>query len=580
MSLQHVSPPGGPLELLIVDDEPAVLSALERVIRPAGYLIHTAANGKEALSVLSKHNIAVVVTDNCMPEMSGADLLRYIHQYYPSIVTMMLSGEGDFETVVELLNNGLANKFLTKPWSNSSLVSEIEQAFAQYNARREDTWTQRIRSLKASLEQREEQAQSLQNVVPLEQYHTLVVVKLINFDDIGLSHGTDVADALDNLIVERIRSFLKVPCRVKSHDHGLFAIFFSETDVATLDTLCSDMRRYIQKSYSIEKNTVFCHVGVGYRITKDSPFEFDILIKSLELAILREVNRVSVTHLDDLTIEKYQRQQNIRNDLQYGLNHGEFKLAYQPKVSLKNGLIEGAEVLLRWHHRTMGWVPPSEFVRLAELDGQIEAIGDWVLKNSIRSASELVRFSPDITSVSINVSVRQLQSFHIVEVLKKELERYSLNPAFVELEITETAIAENSDFMNNLLWQLKLLGVRISIDDFGAGYTSLSYLAKLPVDVLKLDKSLVDHIDSEPNKRELVKSLINSAHRLEMDVVAEGVETTSVLDCLKRLQCDRVQGFIYSKAVCREDFQKLVVQQPFRPQLQARITPSTSDTLT
>ena len=564
MSLQYVSPQRGALELLIVDDEPAVLSALVRVIRPAGYLIHTAANGKEALAVLANNNIAVVVTDSKMPQMSGADLLRYIHQYYPTTVTIMLSGEGDFETVVELLNNGLANKYLAKPWNDRALVSEIEQAFAQYNTRRENNWTQRIHSLKVSLDQKKENSTAPQNVIPFDQYNTLVVVRLINFDDIGLAHGNDVADALDNLILERIRHFLKVPCRVNCQEHGLFAIFLSETDNKLLDAKCSDMRRYIQKSYSVANNTVFCHVGVGYRVTRDCAFEFDILIKSLELAILREVNQVSVTHLDDSTIERYQRQQAIRNDLQHGLRHGEFKLAYQPKISLKTGMIEGAEVLLRWQHQTMGWVPPSEFVRLAELDGQIEAIGDWVLKNSIRSASELVRFSPDITSVAINVSVRQLQSFHIVTLLKRELEKYSLNPRIIELEVTETAIAENSDYMNNLLWQLKLVGVRISIDDFGAGYTSLSYLAKLPVDILKLDKSLVDHIDTESNKRELVKSLIRSAHKLEMEVVAEGVETTAVLECLKRLSCDTVQGFIFSKAVTRDDFQKLVLRQPFR----------------
>ena len=564
MSLQYVSPPSGVQELLIVDDEPAVLSSLKRVIRPAGYRIHTAVNGKEALAILAQNNIAVVLTDNNMPHMSGADLLRYIHQYYPATVTIMLSGEGDFDTLVELLNNGLANKYLTKPWTDSVLVSEIEQAFRQYNTRRENTWTQRIRSLKASLDQHKEGPDAPQNVIPFDQYNTLVVVKLINYDDIGLSHGSDVADELDTLISERIRSFLKVPCRVKCLEQGLFAIFFPETNEKTLDELCSDMRRFIQKSYLINNNTVFCHVGVGYRVTKDCAFEFDILIKSLELAILREVNRVTVTHLDDSTIERYQRQQAIRNDLQHGLQQGEFTLAYQPKVSLQSGMIEGAEVLLRWQHQSMGWVSPAEFISLAELDGQIETIGDWVLKNSIRSASELVRFSPDITSVAINVSVRQLQSFHIVRLLKSELERYSLNPRFIELEITETAIAENSDFMNNLLWQIKLLGVRISIDDFGAGYTSLSYLAKLPIDVLKLDKSLVDHIDTEPNKRELVKSLISSARKLEMQVVAEGVETNAVLKCLKRLHCDTVQGFIFSKAVTRNDFQKLVLQQPFR----------------
>ena len=174
-----------------------------------------------------------------------------------------------------------------------------------------------------------------------------------------------------------------------------------------------------------------------------------------------------------------------------------------------------------------------------------------------------MRFSPDIKRISMNVSAKQLQNHRIVQILKDEIERYSVDPACLELEITETAIATNCDYVNGLLWQLKLLGVKIAIDDFGAGFTSMSYLAKLPVDVLKLDKSLVDNIDYEVNKRELVKSLIETCQRLNIETIAEGVETEQVLRILQTIGCDQVQGFYFSKAVPRNELEKVVITQPF-----------------
>ena len=163
----------------------------------------------------------------------------------------------------------------------------------------------------------------------------------------------------------------------------------------------------------------------------------------------------------------------------------------------------------------------------------------------------------------MNVSAKQLQNHRIVQILKDEIELYALDPASLELEITETAIATNSEYVHGLLWQLKLLGVKIAIDDFGAGFTSMSYLAKLPVDVLKLDKSLVDNIDYEVNKRELVKSLIDACKRLNIETIAEGVETEEVLRVLQHIGCEQVQGFYFSKAVPRIELEKIVIKQPF-----------------
>ena len=286
-------------------------------------------------------------------------------------------------------------------------------------------------------------------------------------------------EEVDKIILETAENAFNM----KSDEFGLFTFQLRQTDEAELQSWCAMLRRKLQRTYSINKRAVYCQVGVGFRVLGKSPVDFNTLLKNLELTILREMHSSNVSNLDDDAIERYQRQQHIRADVQRALDDNQFKLAFQPKVTLKTGMVEGAEVLLRWQHHQLGWVPPAEFVRLAELDGQIEAIGEWVLRQGVRNASELIRLNPDIKRISMNVSAKQLQNHRIVQILKDEIELYALDPASLELEITETAIATNSEYVHGLLWQLKLLGVKIAIDDFGAGFTSMSYLAKLPVDV-------------------------------------------------------------------------------------------------
>ena len=250
-------------------------------------------------------------------------------------------------------------------------------------------------------------------------------------------------------------------------------------------------------------------------------------------------------------------------EVEQGLRNKEFKLAFQPKVTTETGFIQSAEILLRWQHHSLGWVPPSEFVRLTELDGQIQAIGEWVLENGFKAASELRRFSSELSSIAINISAKQLQSTHIVEFISEKLKQYYLPPSFIELEITETALAENGQYLEELLWQLKLLGVKLAIDDFGAGFTSFSYLSKLPIDVLKLDRSLIVDVHKDRQRQEFIGSLIVSCKKLGIKVVAEGVEEEAELACLSSMRCDKIQGFIYSPAVPRQEFEKLMIRQPF-----------------
>ncbi|MEP4100906.1 EAL domain-containing protein, partial [Paraglaciecola sp.] len=234
-----------------------------------------------------------------------------------------------------------------------------------------------------------------------------------------------------------------------------------------------------------------------------------------------------------------------------------------PKVNLSNGIVERAEVLMRWEHSSLGWVSPEEFISLSELDGQIEKIGTWLFKKSIADLVTLRKQYGDKVSLAINVSPRQLQTSQIVEEFTYLLQETGLSPECIELEITEGCVIDDLEQTGKILWELKDLGLRIAIDDFGSGYASFAYLSKLPVDVLKLDKVLIDDLETNNDMTDMLKSIIDLCGRMRIEVVAEGVENERQVNMLKELGCHYIQGYVYSRPITRENFEKILINQPF-----------------
>ena len=279
--------------------------------------------------------------------------------------------------------------------------------------------------------------------------------------------------------------------------------------------------------------------------------------------LLNRNSQPDVVCLDAMHLAQKKRKQTIQNSIQQAINSNQFSLFFQPKVNLKNGLVENAEVLMRWQHSSLGWVSPVEFISLSELDGQIEKIGSWLLEKSIEQLVVLRRQYGDKLNLAINVSPRQLQTDHIVDELKYLLDKTGLTPSCLELEITEGCVIEDLQHTSHILWQLKDLGISIAIDDFGSGCASFAYLSKLPVDVLKLDKILIDDLESNKHMTDMLKSIIGLCKMMQIKVVAEGVENHRQVDMLKELGCHYVQGYVYSRPLTKEQFEKVLINQPF-----------------
>jgi diguanylate cyclase (GGDEF)-like protein len=304
----------------------------------------------------------------------------------------------------------------------------------------------------------------------------------------------------------------------------------------------------------VDGRELYVTASLGISVYPEDGRDAETLLKNSDTAMYRAKDQgrdhyqlytsaMNATALERLALE---------NSLRKALVQDELVLHYQPVLDLQSGRVHGVESLLRWNHPEMGMVLPAEFIPLAELTGLILPMGPWTLRQACRQAQAWHRQVAPELAVSVNLSARQFQQADLARQVAGALEEAGLHPRFLELEITETNAMHHAESTIRTLRELKSLGVRLSIDDFGTGYSSLSYLKRFPIDTLKIDKSFIRDIDSDPDDAAIATAVIAMARTLELDVVAEGVETEEQLRFLAEHGCDRIQGYVFSPAVPAE----------------------------
>ena len=261
--------------------------------------------------------------------------------------------------------------------------------------------------------------------------------------------------------------------------------------------------------------------------------------------------------IDEMNL-RAQEQQSLESAIRLALLRNEFIVHYQPKLDLNSGQIVGAEALIRWHQPDHGWIYPSAFIPVAEDSGLIVPLSQWVLRQACEQARAWQVAGLPPICISVNISAIDFRQRNFVANLVEILERTGLAPHLLELEITERVLMQNAEDTLTTLRRIKTLGVRLSIDDFGTGYSSLSYLRRFPIDVLKIDQSFIRGLSENSQDAQLISAIISLGKSLDLNIIAEGVETVEQLVFLKAHQCEEGQGFLFSKAVAAEDFAQLL----------------------
>jgi diguanylate cyclase (GGDEF)-like protein len=376
---------------------------------------------------------------------------------------------------------------------------------------------------------------------------------LDEFKVVNDSYGHATGDALLKAVAKRLISCVRGGDTVARLGGDEFAVLLEEvTDVAPVE-VGERIMRALDAPFRIDGREIHIRasVGIAFANGKEGEAATDELLRNADVAMyVAKGHGKGRCEVYKPTVHKtVMRQLELKTDLQRALDQGEFVLHYQPLVTLETERISGLEALVRWEHPTRGTIPPLEFIPLAEESGLIIPLGRWVLRTACHEAQRLHEkypHDPPLT-MAVNLSARQLQSPTLVGEVRDALADSGLEPSSLTLEVTESAMMQNIEVSVLRLEALRALGVRIAIDDFGAGYSSLGYIRRFPVDILKVDKSFIDRIDQGDEELALAAAIIDMARVLNLCPVAEGVERVEQFERLLELGCDLAQGFYFAK---------------------------------
>jgi diguanylate cyclase (GGDEF)-like protein/PAS domain S-box-containing protein len=394
-----------------------------------------------------------------------------------------------------------------------------------------------------------------------QQRLAILFIDLDQFKNVNDSLGHDVGDRLLIEIGKRFCALVRRSDTVCRQGGDEFIILLP--DISEEYGPAEVARKLLQSLSSLTHiGALEVRVGssIGIAVYPDDGKDADTLIKHADLAMYhaKSAGRNGYQFFSHVMTEGASQRLFLENGLRHALDHGEFAVHYQPKIDLASGKIIGAEALLRWHHPAIGFIPPDQFIAIAEQSGLIRQIGSWVLWEACRQTRTWQLAGLRTLPIAINLSPVQLHQAGFLEEVASVLAELELSHSCLEFEVTESVSIHGQDSAIIGLKTLKEMGVRLSIDDFGTGYSSLSYLKRLPVDTIKIDKSFVRDITTDQDDAAIIKAIISMAHSLRLDVIAEGVETSEQQEFLCRHGCDQAQGYYYSQPVPAARFREML----------------------
>lgn len=565
--------------ILVVDDDPDNFDVIETLLSHQDYQFHYTASGQDALASLDAVQPDLILLDVMMPGMDGIEVCQRIKtmsrwQAVPIIMVTALASKSD---LAQCLSAG-ADDFISKPVNRLELTARVRsmlrirqqyQQLETFNARLEETVQQRTSQLQTLIFQDEltqlpSRTFLLQKLAEsLEAGQSSVAVVYLDCDQFKLvngSFGHAVSDQLLITIAERLREHLRVGDVLARISEDEFCFLLHQIEGAdALEPFIHNILRSFEAPFLAANCEIFITVCMGIALANDIEQHPEELLQDADTAMYQAKlqgkgsyqifdRQIHLAMLNRLTLE---------NDLQRAIEQQEFMLYYQPIVNLQTQRLAGFEALVRWQHPERGMVSPGEFIPCMETTGLIVPVGIMVLKQACEQLTYWHQQGWCDLTMSVNLSVRQFACPTLLADIDGVLAETQVDPAYLKLEITESAIMENADMAIEVTKQLRSRHLQISIDDFGTGYSSLGYLHRFPLDSLKIDRSFVNQIQSESRKYHVVDTIVALSEQLSLSVIAEGIETTEQLQWLQQLGCAFGQGYLFSKPRAAAEIEQL-----------------------
>ena len=538
--------------ILIVDDDRTTRMGLVDVFMRENYEVEQASNGMQALTICKRSMPELILMDAVMPQLNGFDACQMIREipHGADIPVLMITSLEDETSIVRAFSCG-ATDYIAKPINFSVLKQRVVRLIKANRAE------QHVKQLayhdpltglpnRAQLKQ---QIRIIVNRAALEkQRFAILFLDLDRFKMINDTLGHEAGDLLLKAVADRIRNCVREQDFIARLGGDEFTIILEnvhgpESAAHVAEKIC----RSVSQPFAFMQQKMCVTTSIGISIFPDDGEDVSALIKHADSAMFRAKEKRNHFCFYEQGMEaEIASRLKLEQELRKGIQENELVLYYQPQIDMHTGKLVGAEALVRWNHPTKGLVPPDVFIPLAEESGLINQLSDWVLKNGVLQLTKWLAQNHRLT-LAINISVKDLMAEQLHTKLQRLIRQHNLPKNVLELEITEGTLMKHPEVMISELKKIKKMGISIAVDDFGSGYSSLNYLKRLPVDLLKIDRSFIRDIESDSSDVAIVTGIVALAKSLTLKTVAEGVETESQRAILQRLGCDHFQGYLFSK---------------------------------
>lgn len=566
--------PYEPYRVLLVDDDEMLASAYRLDLAEHGVNVRVVNNPFAVMQEIEDFKPELILLDLYIPKCSGIELGQVIRQCpeYAAIPIVFLSVESDANTQLETIRLA-GDDFLMKPIEPQQLSIHI---MARMKRARLITLYQEQLTHALVHQKRHDLLTGLPNRNNLEEEVTRVMELVGSSDDRvavlfwmdidNFSHLNDVlgnkfGDQVIVQVANRLSTLVEKNdflCRVGGDEYALI-VDRSRHEMNALD-FCGEVMKLFEEPFVIDGESHRITLCIGGSVCSGPQMMAHELIKSADIALYNaKLNgRNSFLLFSDVMEQQLARSLWVERELRHAFNGDQLHLVYQPKYSIDGTQVVGAEVLLRWEHPQAGFISPEEFIPIAEKSTLITDIAYWVLNTSCQQIRNWVQQGLNVPPLAINLSTRDLEDSDFIANLIRAPINYNIERSLLQIELTERTVAKQDVNMVGVLSRLSALGFTIAIDDFGTGYSSLKYLQKMPISLIKIDRSFIEGIPLNRDNCSITDTIIRLAHSMSVEVLAEGVETDSQVAYLKRQGCQYAQGYKYSKPLLGDQFVELI----------------------
>jgi diguanylate cyclase (GGDEF)-like protein len=514
----------------------------------------------------------VVLLDLHLPDAHGSECVERIQQADSQVPIVVLSGEGDEDYAVEILNRGVQDYLVKWEGDGRVILRAIRYAIERKRSESKLNYLARYDSL-TGIPNRQYLRDQLERATTRAQRGrkkmALLFLDLDRFKVVNDTLGHQLGDDLLRDVVERLKHSIREGDLLARLGGDEFAVLIEDVEgPLELEAIARSIVSRFQQPFELggRKVSVTASVGITlYPVDNADPLA---LLNNADIAMYqaKEKGRNNFKFFTQSMHEEILRYHELETDLKNALEAREFELMYQPQFSLTDHRVHAVEALLRWNHPVRGRVSPDEFIAVAEESGYVVPIGLWVLDEACRQLKRWESVNLPLPRVAVNIAPVHLRQLDFPDQLRAILGRHAVDPACIELELTERSLMEDTEGARSCLRGLKDIGVRLAVDDFGTGYSCLSYLRRFPLDVLKIDRSFVSELDSSHDDQAICGAILSIAQQLSLDAVAEGIESEQQLAFLTRHGCQFGQGFYFGAPVDSSEIGAMLVERGLRTQ--------------